>query len=137
MTPGTKQDLDGALRKAAAVWLRTPGHPDLLVWALWPTRALGALPAGCLVVACGGTDQHVPGLLDGAAVTVTVARPGSRTTLAEIDTVARLCGPDEQVAAALVAARRNAGAGWTEVFALPLLASVARSSPAAPLTSAE
>ena len=127
----TKPALDAALRKAAAVWLTPPGHDARLVWAVWPTRPVTGLAPGSLLVACGGTEQQVPGLVDGAAVLVTVAKPGSRSQLAAIPTVATLLEADKAVTAALRAARRNAAPGWTQVFALALLGSVA-GSPAAP-----
>lgn len=119
--PAARPVLDAALRKAAAVWLRTPGHPARLVWALWPSRPVGTAPPGSLLVASGGTDQAVPGLVDGAEVVVTVAGPGGRTRLAEVTTTAVLLAADEAVTAALVADRRNAGAGWAQVHALALL----------------
>lgn len=118
-TPASlKAQLDAALRKAASAWVQPDGHPSRLVWALWAPR--GPL-AGSLLVATGGTEQEVPGLVDGAAVTVVVARPGTRSRLASVRTVASLVSPDEVTTAALAAARRNAAPGWSTVLALPLL----------------
>lgn len=114
-----KAQLDTALRKAAVVWVQPDGHPSRLVWALWPPRGPFA---GSLLVATGGTDQEVDGLIDGAAVTVVVARPGSRSRLVTVPTTATRVTPDEATAAALAATRRNAPPGWTAVHALPLLA---------------
>lgn len=116
--PVTKPQLDAALRKAAAVWLQPAGHPSRLVWALWPQRP----PlAGQLLVACGGTEQQVAGLVDGATVGVVVARPGTRSVLADISTTAHLLEPDVATVTALAAARRNAEPGWAQVYRLPLL----------------
>jgi len=115
----SKVQLDGALRKAAAVWVQPAGNPSRLVWALWPTRAPYA---GSLLVATGGTDQQVPGLSDGAQVSVVIAAPGSRSRrLAEFSCTAQRIEPDEATTTALAAVRRNAPPGWEQVFRLPLL----------------
>lgn len=100
------------------MWVQPDGYPSRLVWALWPSR--GPL-AGSLLVAIGGIEQEVPGLVDGAAVTVVVARSGSRSRLASLRTVATVVTPDEVTTTALAAARRNAAPGWATVLALPLL----------------
>lgn len=116
--PVAKPHLDAALRKAAAVWVQPAGNPSRLVWALWPTRAPYA---GSLLVATGGTDQQVPGLSDGAQVTVVVAAPGSRSRLAEFSCTAQRIEPDDATITAVTAARRNAPPGWEQVYRLPLL----------------
>ena len=114
------------------MWVTTPGHPARLVWALWSGR--GPL-AGSLLVAVGGADQDVPGLVDGAAVTVTVAEPGTRTALGTVACTARGLLGDERATAdgLLLAARRGdsrpgEGPRWTDVLALALLGD----APAAP-----
>jgi hypothetical protein len=112
-----RSELDAALRKAASVWVQPDGYPSRLVWALWPSR--GPL-SGSLLVATGGTEQEVPGLVDGAVVTVVVARPGTRSRLTTVTTTATVVEPDETTMAALAAARRNAPPGWTTVLALAL-----------------
>ncbi|GAB2929380.1 hypothetical protein GCM10027047_27530 [Rhodococcus aerolatus] len=123
----TRADLDGALRKAASVWLRTPGHGDRLVWAVWPGR--GPL-AGRLLVAAGGAEQAVPGLAEGVAVVVTVAAAGSRSALGAVRSEARaLAGAERDAAEELLrAARRNAAPAWQDVWALDLLAGAAGSA---------
>lgn len=117
MSTVTRAQLDAALRKATAVWVRPAGHPARLVWAVWSTR--GAM-AGSLLIACGGTEQHVPGLADGGPVEVVVARPGTRSALATIATTALRLEPDAATTATLAAARRNATPGWTQVYRLAL-----------------
>ncbi|MGZ4575214.1 MAG: hypothetical protein ACXVXY_09530 [Mycobacteriaceae bacterium] len=117
-TTVSKAQLDGALRKAAAVWVQPEGHPSRLVWAVWPNRPPYA---GSLLLAVGGTDQQVPGLADGVSVNVVVAAPGSRRRLAEITCTAQRIDPDEPTTAALAAARRNAAPAWAQVYRLPLL----------------
>ncbi|WP_127782283.1 hypothetical protein [Rhodococcus sp. X156] len=113
----SKPQLDAALRKAAAVWVQPQGHPSRLVWGVWFARP----PlAGSLLVATGGTEQQVPGLVDGAEVQVVVAAPGSRSRLAEISCTARRIEPDAAAATALRTARRNGAAHWHEVFQLQL-----------------
>jgi hypothetical protein len=117
--PGSlRSQLDAALRKSAAVWVQPEHHPSRLVWALWPSR--GSL-TGSLLVATGGTEQEVPGLVDGATVTVVVARPGTRSRLATVTTTAVATTPDEATRTALAAARRNGAPGWTAVHALALV----------------
>ncbi len=118
VVPVSKPQLDAALRKAAAVWVQPAGNPSRLVWALWPSRAPYA---GSLLVATGGTDQQVPGLVDGAQVSVVIAAPGSRSRLAEFSCTAQRVEPDEATTAALTVARRNAPPGWEQVYRLPLL----------------
>jgi len=114
----SKQQLDSALRKAAAVWVAPEGHRARLVWALWP----GSGPyAGHLLVACGGTDQQVAGLVDGAHVTVVVARAGTRSALLTVQSTAVLVSLDAPSAAAMAAARRNAEPGWAQIYAMHLL----------------
>jgi hypothetical protein len=120
----SRAELDGALRKAASVWLRTPGHGDRLVWALWPGRGPHA---GSLLVLHGGSEQVVPGLVDGVDVAVTVAAPGSRTALGTVVSRARVlpAGPERDAARELLlAARRGGGpdtADTADVVVLPLL----------------
>ncbi|MEO6880629.1 MAG: hypothetical protein ABI181_06700 [Mycobacteriaceae bacterium] len=118
--------LEVALRKSAVVWLTPQGedtaHPTCLVWAVFSPRGG---PPGTLFVACGGTEQRIDGLVDGVVVDVVVARPGARSALTTLRCTATLVEPDGAVTAALVAARRNAHPGWTEVFALDLFAAAA------------
>lgn len=118
--------LEVALRKSAVVWLTPQGentaHPTRLVWAVFSPR--GA-PAGTLFVACGGTEQRVDGLVDGAVVDVVVARPGTRSAMTTLRCTAVLVEDESVVAAALTTARRNARPGWAEVFALDLFAAAA------------
>lgn len=113
-----RAELDAALRKAASVWVQPEGHPSRLVWALWPPR--GPL-SGSLLVATGGAEQEVPGLVDGATVVVVVARPGTRSRLTTATTTARVVTLDDATRTALVAARRNGPPRWTTVHALDLL----------------
>lgn len=114
----TRAQLDGALRKAAAVWVQPAGYPSRLVWAVWPARGPYA---GGLLVPTGGSDQQVAGLVAGAQVSVVVATPGSRCRLAEIGCTAECITPDAATTAALAAARRNSAPGWEQVHRLPLL----------------
>ena len=114
----TKAQLDAVLRKAAAVWVTPHGYPSRLVWAVWPSRPPHH---GSLLVATGGTDQRVEGLIDGAQCRVVIAAANSRSRLAEIDSTAHLVEPDEATIASLTAARRNATPGWEHVYRLPLL----------------
>lgn len=115
----TRAELDGALRKSAVVWLTPAGHPTRLVWGVFSPRGG---PDGTLLVACGGSEQQVPGLVEGADVTVVVARPGARTALCALACTAHeLAAPEPAVLAALTAARRNAGPGWSHVFGLDLV----------------
>lgn len=107
----TAQIMDAALRKAAAVWVAVPERRGRLVWSLWRDDAVW--------VAVGG-DQEVPGLADGLAVTITVRSPTTHSHLLEAPAVARLVDPDEDVVAALTAARLNGAAAWTEVYRLEL-----------------
>ena len=114
----TKAQLDTVLRKSAAVWVEPHGCPSRLVWAVWPSRPPHV---GSLLVATGGTDQQVGGLVDGAQCRVVIAAANSRSRLAEFDCTAQLVDPDDATIAALTAARRNATPGWEQVYRLPLL----------------
>ncbi len=115
-----------ALRKSAVVWLTPQGggtaHPTRLVWAVFSPRGG---PQGTLFVACGGTEQRVDGLVDGAVVDVVVARPGTRSAMTTLRCTAKLVEAEPAVAAALTTARRNARPEWAEVFALDLFAAAA------------
>ncbi|MEU5693697.1 hypothetical protein [Actinosynnema sp. NPDC020468] len=102
------QVLDNALRKAAAVWVRPEGHEARLVWALWRD--------GALLVAVGGTEQRVPGLVDGVACAITVRSPTTHSRLVEVTATARLHSPDEDTAHALRAARLNTTPVWESVY---------------------
>lgn len=114
----TRAQLDGALRKAAAVWVQPRWHPTRLVWALWPSRGPYA---GSLLVATGGTEQQVAGLVDDAQVSVVIAAAGSRSRLGHVVCTAQRIDPDEATSTALAMARRNAAPDWTQVYRLPLL----------------
>lgn len=113
--------LEVALRKSAVIWVTPMGCPTRLVWAVFAPR--GGSP-GTLYVACGGTEQRVDGLVDGAVVDVVVARPGSRSALTTLRCTAALV-VDGAAVAALTGARRNARPGWAEVYALDLFAAAA------------
>lgn len=106
------QVMDAALRKAAAVWVAVPGRRGRLVWSLWRAESLW--------VAVGG-DQEVPGLVDGLDVTIILRSPTTHSFLVEVRAVARLVEPDDEVVAALRAARLNGQATWTEVYRLELV----------------
>ncbi|SEQ00929.1 hypothetical protein [Lentzea albida] len=102
--------LDAALRKAAAVWITSPGHGPRLVHAHWRADALWVIT--------GGTEQSVPGLTDGAEVTVTVRSPSTHSHLVDAPAVARLTEPDEETAQALRTARLNTKPEWEAVYRL-------------------
>lgn len=102
--------LDNALRKAAAVWVAPDGHGPRLVWALWRE--------GTVLVAVGGTEQEVPGLVDGARCVLTVRSPSTHSHLADVTTTARLAEVDEETAAALRSARLNTTPQWESVYRL-------------------
>ncbi|MCP2165571.1 hypothetical protein [Goodfellowiella coeruleoviolacea] len=128
--------LDAALRKAVAVWVTVPDHRPRLVWAVWRD--------GRLWLATGGGEQHVPGLADGVAATLTVRSPSTRSHLLDAPVVAHLLPPGTpehaEARAALVEARLNAPTprgttapgmsvpgdpagrepGWAEVYRLEL-----------------
>lgn len=104
--------LDNALRKAAAIWVRPDGHEPRLVWALWRD--------GAVLVAVGGTEQEVPGLVDGVACTVTVRSPTTHSHLVDAPATARLARLDDESAAALRAARLNGRPEWHSVYRLEL-----------------
>ncbi|MCE6994568.1 hypothetical protein LZG04_07060 [Saccharothrix sp. S26] len=106
------QVLDNALRKAAAVWIRPDGHEPRLVWALWRD--------GTLLVAVGGTEQEVPGLVDGVACTVTVRSPTTHSHLVDARATARRTDLDDDARAALTAARLNGRPEWADVYRLEL-----------------
>lgn len=114
--------LEAALRKSAVAWLTPAGHPTRLVWAVFSPR--GTAP-GTLYVACGGTEQRVVGLADGATVDVVVARPGTRSALTTLRCTATLVEDDATVTAALTTARRNTRPEWAQVYALDLFAAAA------------
>lgn len=102
--------LDAALRKAAAVWITSPGHEPRLVHAHWRDDALWVIS--------GGTEPAVPGLADGAEVTVTVRSPTTHSHLVDATATARLTEPDEETAQALRTARLNAKPEWEAVYRL-------------------
>ncbi|MET8761175.1 hypothetical protein [Lentzea sp. NPDC004782] len=102
--------LDAALRKAAAVWITSPGHEPRLVHAHWRDDALWVIT--------GGTEQEVPGLAEGAEVTVTVRSPSTHSHLIDAQAVARLTEPDEETAQALKTARLNTKPEWEAVYCL-------------------
>jgi hypothetical protein len=101
--------LDAALRKAAAVWITSPGHGPRLVHAHWR--------ADSLWVISGGTEPEVP-LTDGAEVTVTVRSPSTHSHLVDAPAVAHLTVPDEETAQALRTARLNTRPQWDAVYRL-------------------
>ncbi|USX49176.1 hypothetical protein [Lentzea sp. HUAS12] len=101
--------LDAALRKAAAVWITSPGHGPRLVHAHWR--------ADSLWVISGGTEPEVP-LTDGAEVTVTVRSPSTHSHLVDAPAVAHLTEPDEETAQALRTARLNTKPEWEAVYRL-------------------
>lgn len=101
--------LDAALRKAAAVWITSPGHGPRLVHAHWRADALWVIS--------GGTEPEVP-LTDGAEVTVTVRSPSTHSHLVDAPAVAHLTEPDEETAQALRTARLNTKPEWEAVYRL-------------------
>ena len=102
--------LDAALRKAAAVWITSPGHEPRLVHAHWRDDALWVIT--------GGTEQQVPGLSDGAQVTVTVRSPSTHSHLIDAQATAQLSEPDEETVQALKTARLNTKPDWESVYRL-------------------
>ncbi|MFJ8963484.1 hypothetical protein ACIRG5_29265 [Lentzea sp. NPDC102401] len=102
--------LDAALRKAAAVWITSPGHEPRLVHAHWRADALWIIS--------GGTEPEVPGLTDGAEVTVTVRSPSTHSHLIDASAVAHLTEPDGETALALKTARLNTTPEWDAVYRL-------------------
>ena len=101
--------LDAALRKAAAVWITSPGHEPRLVHAHWRDDALWVIT--------GGTEQKVP-LTDGEQVTVTVRSPSTHSHLIDAQAVAHLTEPDEETVQALKTARLNTKPEWEAVYRL-------------------
>ncbi len=106
--------LDAALRKAAAVWITSPGHEPRLVHAHWRDDALWVIT--------GGTEQQVPGLTHGAEVTVTVRSPSTHSHLVDAHATAHLTEPDGETAQALKSARLNTEPEWEAVYRLELSA---------------
>ncbi|WP_231114554.1 hypothetical protein [Lentzea aerocolonigenes] len=102
--------LDAALRKAAAVWISSPGHEPRLVHAHWRDDALWVIT--------GGSEQQVPGLTDQAQVTVTVRSPSTHSHLIDAQAVATLTEPDEETTQALKTARLNTEPEWEAVYRL-------------------
>lgn len=102
--------LDAALRKAAAVWITSPGHEPRLVHAHWRDEALWVIT--------GGTEQQVPGLSDQAQVTVTVRSPSTHSHLIDAKATAQLVEPDEDTVQALKTARLNTKPDWEAVYRL-------------------
>src|SRR5690349_2319386 len=98
--------LDAALRKAAAVWITSPGREPRLVHAHWRDDALW--------VVSGGTEPEAP-LSDGARVTVTVRSPSTHSHLVDARATARLTVPDDETAQALRTARLNTRPEWAAV----------------------
>ncbi|WP_329787724.1 hypothetical protein V1227_23630 [Lentzea sp. DG1S-22] len=101
--------LDAALRKAAAVWITSPGREPRLVHAHWRDDALWVMS--------GGTEPEAP-LTDGAEVTVTVRSPTTHSHLVDAKATARLTEPGEETAQALKTARLNAKPEWEAVYRL-------------------
>ncbi|MET9232526.1 hypothetical protein [Lentzea sp. NPDC003310] len=101
--------LDAALRKAAAVWITSPGHEPRLVHAHWRADALWVIS--------GGTEPVAP-LSDGAQVTVTVRSPSTHSHLVDAPAVAHLTEPDDETAQALKTARLNTKPEWDAVYRL-------------------
>ncbi|MFD4638521.1 hypothetical protein ACFWN2_14475 [Lentzea sp. NPDC058436] len=101
--------LDAALRKAAAVWITSPGHGPRLVHAHWRADALWVIS--------GGTEPEAP-LTDGAEVTVTVRSPSTHSHLVDAPAVAHLTEPDDETAQALRTARLNTRPEWEAVYRL-------------------
>ncbi|WP_434450571.1 hypothetical protein [Lentzea sp. E54] len=101
--------LDAALRKAAAVWITSPGHEPRLVHAHWRADALWVIS--------GGTEPEAP-LSDGAQVTVTVRSPSTHSHLIDAQAVAHLTEPDDETAQALRTARLNTKPAWEAVYRL-------------------
>ncbi|WP_394613786.1 hypothetical protein JNUCC0626_28275 [Lentzea sp. JNUCC 0626] len=101
--------LDAALRKAAAVWITSPGHEPRLVHAHWRADALWVIS--------GGTEPTAP-LSDGAEVTVTVRSPSTHSHLVDAQAVAHLTEPDDETAQALRTARLNTKPEWEAVYRL-------------------
>jgi hypothetical protein len=101
--------LDAALRKAAAVWITSPGHEPRLVHAHWRDDALWVIT--------GGTEQKLPPT-DGEQVTVTVRSPSTHSHLIDAQAVARLTEPDDETAQALKTARLNTEPEWEAVYRL-------------------
>jgi hypothetical protein len=102
--------LDAALRKAAAVWIAPRDHRGRLAQVVWRN--------GSLWVAVGGTGQDVPGLADGVPCTVVLRSPTTHSHLADVPATAHLVTPDEEVVAALRAARLNGEPVWERVYRL-------------------
>lgn len=102
--------LDAALRKAAAVWITSPGHEPRLVHAHWRADALWVIT--------GGSEQEVPGLADQAQVTVTVRSPSTHSHLIDAQAVAHLTEPDDETTQALKTARLNTEPEWEAVYRL-------------------
>lgn len=102
--------LDAALRKAAAVWITSPGHEPRLVHAHWRDDALWVIT--------GGSEQQVPGLADQAQVTVTVRSPSTHSHLIDAEAVAHLAEPDDETTQALKTARLNTEPDWEAVYRL-------------------
>ncbi|GLY52461.1 hypothetical protein [Lentzea sp. NBRC 102530] len=101
--------LDAALRKAAAVWITSPGHEPRLVHAHWRADALWVIS--------GGTEPAAP-LSDGAEVTVTVRSPSTHSHLVDAQAVAHLTEPDDETVQALKTARLNTKPEWEAVYRL-------------------
>ena len=101
--------LDAALRKAAAVWITSPGHEPRLVHAHWRDDALWVIS--------GGTEQKLS-LADGEQVTVTVRSPSTHSHLIDAQAVAHLTEPDEETVQALKTARLNTKPEWEAVYRL-------------------
>ncbi|SDP47861.1 hypothetical protein [Lentzea jiangxiensis] len=101
--------LDAALRKAAAVWITSPGREPRLVHAHWRDDALWVIS--------GGTEPEAP-LTDGAEVTITVRSPTTHSHLVDVPAVAHLTEPDDETAQALRTARLNTRPEWEAVYRL-------------------
>ena len=71
-----------------------------------------------LWVITGGTEQQVPGLAEGAQVTVTVRSPSTHSHLIDATATAHLTEPDEETTQALRTARLNTKPEWEAVYRL-------------------
>ena len=111
-----------AMRKSGVVWVAPAGHPARPTWLLWHT--------GSVVLARGGEEQDLPGLIDGGTAQVVVPSPSNRARqLAFTADVSLLTGQERAVVVPLLLDKRlnlpepqQAAARWaaagTEVFRL-------------------
>ena len=103
--------LDAALRKAAAVWITSPGHEPRLVHAHWRDDALWVIT--------GGTEQEVPGLSRRSRRSPSPSAPPARTRTSSTPRPSReLTEPDDETTQALKTARLNTKPEWDAVYRL-------------------